>query len=455
MSVERTRPGLVERWAQRIRRAQQEDGFTLIELLVVIVILAILAAVVVFAVQGVGDKGAAAAKAIDARTLRTAEEAYFARNGRYATEAELVGGGFLSEESETHKVYLNAGAGACAAGSGCEYSIGDEDEPAGMTAYVGRTASLVNPVLDQFTADTGITVTRNYGDALTGDKSTALAGQILTAGAGTDADVFFSQDAGNLGRISRAGLFRTAAGGGGVDGAFQSRDGTWTGVSGRARVIVHNPTVTPAGSVPNNVDDLNGPAWTGQVAYDPNNASFQNFVAAMILLRGEAGTTTWLTNFKNNGAIRMSGNRNIAAAIANNNTAARLGLVNHYYRFQGASGAPAFDPANVLNTHPITTTANNDPGSLVNAAGVGILKSTDNPGAADMFVKYLLSASAQSHFANTTKEYPLAGGVSPDPALVPLNQIQSPNRVRNLNLNDLDNARAVQLLESTGHLPFP
>ena len=454
MSREGFRPHLVEWWARRLRRAQAQDGFTLIELLVVIVILAILAAVVVFAVQGVGDKGAAAAKAIDARTIRTAEEAYFAKNGRYGSEGELVSGGFLSEESSSHHVYLNTGPGACAAGSRCQFSLGTQGETATLTAYVGRTAALVNPVLDQFTADTGITVTRNYGDALTGDKSTALAGQILTAGAGTDADVFFSQDAGNLGRLSRAGLFKTVAAGGG-DAAFQSRDGTWTGVSARARVIVHNPSVTPAGSVPNNVDDLTGPAWTGQVAYDPNNASFQNFVAAMILLRGEAGTTTWLTNFRNNGAIRMSGNRNIAAAIANNTSAARLGLINHYYRFQGATGTPAFDPANVVNTHPVTTAANNDPGSLVNAAGVGILKGTDSPGAAEMFVRYLLSTSAQTHFASQTKEYPLTGGVSPDPALVPLSQIQSPNRVKNLNLNDLDNARAVQLLESTGHLPFP
>ena len=129
--------------------------------------------------------------------------------------------------------------------------------------------------------------------------------------------------------------------------------------------------------------------------------------------------------------------------------------MNHYYRFQGTSGTPAFDPAKVLNTHPVTTGDNNDPGSLVNAAGVGVLKRTDNPGAAEMFVRYLLPSSAQNHFANQTKEYPLDGGVSADPALVPLNQIQSPNRVRNLNLNDLDNARAVKLLEDTLHLPFP
>jgi len=76
-------------------------GFTLIELLVVIVILGILAAVVVFAVSGIQDRGQESACRTDARTLRTAVEAYRAENSPTAvpTQTQLVNGGFLSEES--------------------------------------------------------------------------------------------------------------------------------------------------------------------------------------------------------------------------------------------------------------------------------------------------------------------------------------------------------------------
>ncbi|MFD8208675.1 prepilin-type N-terminal cleavage/methylation domain-containing protein [Streptomyces sp. NPDC059695] len=78
-------------------RARREDGFTLIELLVAIVILGVLAAVVVFSVRGIGDKGRENAVAADAATLRTAEEAYCAKYGRYASiddlkEAKLLRG---------------------------------------------------------------------------------------------------------------------------------------------------------------------------------------------------------------------------------------------------------------------------------------------------------------------------------------------------------------------------
>lgn len=92
------------------RRAAGEGGFTLIELLVVIVILGILAAVVVFAVGGVGDKGQSAACVIDTRTIRTAEEAFFASpsGGSYTTEAALVGP-FMSQASTLHDITVTGG----------------------------------------------------------------------------------------------------------------------------------------------------------------------------------------------------------------------------------------------------------------------------------------------------------------------------------------------------------
>ncbi len=56
----------------------QDKGFTLVELLIVIVILGILATVTVFAVRGITDKGQDNACGVEARTLDTAVEAYYA-----------------------------------------------------------------------------------------------------------------------------------------------------------------------------------------------------------------------------------------------------------------------------------------------------------------------------------------------------------------------------------------
>jgi general secretion pathway protein G len=101
-----------------LKKMRNERGFTLIELLVVIVILGILAAVVVFAVSGLTNKGQSSACRIDERTLRTAEEASFAQDGKYrdmgadgdtAADDTLVGKGFLDNASVDHTVALVAG----------------------------------------------------------------------------------------------------------------------------------------------------------------------------------------------------------------------------------------------------------------------------------------------------------------------------------------------------------
>jgi prepilin-type N-terminal cleavage/methylation domain-containing protein len=135
----------------RAKARSEESGFTLIELLVVIIILAILAAVVVFAVSGIGDKGQASACKIDTRTIRTAEEAFFAAPvgtvanpskkvtpaGSYAgTVQQLVDEGFLSEPSSLHEV---ASPSATAAAPSFDVQIKDAD----AATKCGGTANAV------------------------------------------------------------------------------------------------------------------------------------------------------------------------------------------------------------------------------------------------------------------------------------------------------------------------
>jgi general secretion pathway protein G len=99
-----------EAWEEKSLGAK---GFTLIELLVVIVILGILAAVVVFAVGGITDKGQSSACKTDARTLRTAAEAYTAQEGTGTARAAdngsfLKSAKFLSDTSENYTVAIAA-----------------------------------------------------------------------------------------------------------------------------------------------------------------------------------------------------------------------------------------------------------------------------------------------------------------------------------------------------------
>lgn len=74
----------------KLRTRRADEGFTLVELLIVIIILGILAAIVVFAVGGITDHGQTSACKQDAKSLESAEEAYFAQNSSYTDQGNLV-----------------------------------------------------------------------------------------------------------------------------------------------------------------------------------------------------------------------------------------------------------------------------------------------------------------------------------------------------------------------------
>jgi prepilin-type N-terminal cleavage/methylation domain-containing protein len=122
------------RWPRtRCRRlVRSETGFTLIELLVVITILGVLAAIVVFAVNGIGDKGRTNAVAEDARTLRTAEEAYCAQHGKYTDKPGLVAAKLLVSEQSYNSIVPGAG-GDCGSGAFSSFSLNDATAPTEIT----------------------------------------------------------------------------------------------------------------------------------------------------------------------------------------------------------------------------------------------------------------------------------------------------------------------------------
>ncbi|MGV9266157.1 prepilin-type N-terminal cleavage/methylation domain-containing protein [Kitasatospora sp. NPDC003701] len=109
-------------------RARGQDGFTLIELLVVIVILGVLAAIVVFSVRGIGDKGRKSAVAADAATLRTAEESYCAKYGRYGTVDDLRADGLMAGDP-VYNVLVVGEENKCGKGEKSSFALHDASTP--------------------------------------------------------------------------------------------------------------------------------------------------------------------------------------------------------------------------------------------------------------------------------------------------------------------------------------
>ena len=316
-------------------------------------------------------------------------------------------------------------------------ACGGKDES--LTVYSGRSQTLVQPLLDSFSEETGIEIQVKYAG------SSAIASTILEEGENTPADVVFLQDPGSLGALSAAGVLSDLPEGllEKVDPRFRSPRGEWIGTSGRARTVVYNTSaIDPARDLPASILDFTDPVWKGRVGWAPLNGSFQAFVTALRVQQGDSTARDWLEGMKANDARDYPKNTAIVDAVARGEV--DVGFVNHYYleRFLQEEG-PGFGARNHF-------LGRGDPGALVLVAGAGILNTSDNTRAAERFVEYLLSESSQAYFASETREYPLVAGVEPQGEMPPLESLDPPD-VDLSNLSDIQGT--LSLMREAGVLP--
>ena len=292
-----------------------------------------------------------------------------------------------------------------------------------LTIYSGRSKSLVEPIIKQFEEKSGIQVEVSYGG------TTQLAAAILTEGDKSPAALFWAQDAGALGAVSKKAMFDklpesilTQ-----VPSGFRDAKGFWIATSGRARVLAYSPERVKMEELPESIFDLTQPMWKGRVGWAPTNASFQAFVTSLRVQVGEERTEEWLRGMKANGVKKYAKNTPIIEALAAGEI--DVGLPNHYYLLRFKSKDSDF---------PVEQTffKGNDPGNLVNIAGIGLLKSTKNKEAALKFVEFLLSHKAQQYFTRDVFEYPAIEGVVPHESLIPLSELLQ--LAPTFNLNDMD-----------------
>ena len=318
--------------------------------------------------------------------------------------------------TRTSRLVAALAVSALAAGVLTACGGSSDDGTGSIVVYSGRSESLVGPLFEQFTAETGITVEARYGD------TAELAAQLVEEGDRTPAQVYFAQDAGALGAVAAEGLFAPlpSAVATTVPVNYRAEDGTWTGVTGRARVIAYDPQQVPADEVPDSIFDLTDAKWRSQVAIAPTNGSFQAFVTAMRVAEGDEVTRAWLQGLVDNDVQTFEKNGLILDAVDTGQV--QLGLINHYYWYQKA--AEVGTDAMRAQLH---FTAPGDPGALVNVAGVGLMaNAAENPQAAT-FVEWLLSPAIQQWFVENTFEYPLVPGVAAVDGIPPLDTLRGPD----------------------------
>lgn len=292
-----------------------------------------------------------------------------------------------------------------------------------LLVYSGRSESLVQPLIDQFAAETGIEVEVRYGN------TPEMAALLLEEGEATQAGVFLAQDAGALGAISSEGLFTTLPEDitGAVPAGFTSTDGSWVGVTGRARVIVYDAESLSEDDLPQTAEEIVSPQWSGQVGVAPTNASFQSFITAYRVLKGEGAAESWVGALVSNDPEIFENNTSILEAVESG--AVPMGLINHYYWYRMASERGLDSMRSKLWFTDV-----GDPASIVNVTGAGVLTPAQLDQDAFDFISYLVSDPGQAYFVDNTFEYPLVPGAAAPEGLPSLESLVNPE----LDLSDLE-----------------
>ena len=270
-----------------------------------------------------------------------------------------------------------------------------------LVVYSGRGATLVDPLFELFTKESGVQVDVRY------EKSTqTLANRIATEGAQTKADVFFAQDSGWLGALAKAGHLAELPKATLDKVSAHNRDsgGKWVATSGRARVLVYSPERVKAEDLPKSLADLPKAAKKGRIGWAPGNGSLQAHVSALRHVWGEEKTRAWLAEMK--AAEPKVYPKNSPQVKAVSNGEIDMGWVNHYYLHKLRAANPELKAAN----YSFSTAG--DAGNLMMLSGAALVSHSKNQEAGQKLIDFLLSDNAQSYFANKTFEYPTVAGVA-------------------------------------------
>jgi iron(III) transport system substrate-binding protein len=307
---------------------------------------------------------------------------------------------------------------------------------ADLVVYSGRSETLVEPLIDRFQDETGIEVVVKYGG------TAELAATLLEEGSNTPADVYYAQDPGGLGAIES--MLTPVSDGiqAAVPAWAESPEGLWVGISGRARVLVHDPSRVSAEELPDDIWGLTDPKWKGRIGWAPTNGSFLTMVTGMRALWGEVKTRDWLEGIVANEPKIYPKNTPQVAAVASGEI--DVGMPNHYYLYRFLAEEGESFPARNYYFRA------GGPGALVMVSGAGVLDASDNKDIANQFIEFLLSDSSQQYFADETFEYPVIEGIAVNDLLVPMDQIVRPD-IALAELSDL--AGTTQLLREAGALP--
>ena len=315
-----------------------------------------------------------------------------------------------------------------------------------VNVYSARKEALIKPLLDEFSATTGIKV-----NLITG-KADALLKRLQVEGSATPADVFITVDVGRLHRAKKAGVLKPVSLPElekRIPPALRDTAGYWYGLTLRARPIMYAKDRVTLDEL-STYEALAETQWEGRICLRSSQSVYnQSLVAATIDALGAEATQAWMQGMVNNLAKAPAGGdtdqlKAVAAGVCD------VTLANTYYlaRLINSSKSADQTTASKLGVFWPNQQGAGGRGAHFNVSGAGLTKYGKHPEQARALLEYLASDPAQAWYADINNEYPVVEGVTISPTLEGFGAYKmDPIALEILGQN---NRQAVQLMDRAG-----
>lgn len=273
-----------------------------------------------------------------------------------------------------------------------------------INVYSHRQPELIQPLVDAFTAETGIAVNVAFVDK-------GMAERLQAEGDRSPADLVLTVDIARLTQIAEADVLQPVQSDvleANIPAELRDPGDLWFGLTTRARIVYASKDRVAPGEV-TTYEDLASDKWKGRLCtrsglHDYNVA----LLGAYIVHHGEEAATQWAEGLKANLAKKPDGgDRDQVKAIAAGECDIALG--NTYYMGEMLADPEQKAWADTVN---IVFPVFEDGGSHLNISGVAMTKSAPNKENALKFMEWLSGDTAQKIYAETNYEFPVKAGVA-------------------------------------------
>ncbi len=273
-----------------------------------------------------------------------------------------------------------------------------------INIYSHRQPELIQPLVDAFTKETGITVNVAFVDK-------GMSERLVAEGSRSPADLVLTVDIARLVQVVNAGVTQAVESEvlkADIPAGLRDPENHWFGLTTRARIVYASKERVADGEV-TTYEDLADPKWKGRICTRSGTSDYNiALTAAMIAHHGEADAKTWLEGLKANLARKPDGgDRDQVKAIAAGECDIAIG--NTYYIGQMMAD-PEQRPA--AETVRIVFPTFEGGGTHINISGVAMTKAAPNREAALKFMEWLTEDEAQEIYASSNSEYPVKPGVA-------------------------------------------